>query len=254
MYLAHHGIKGMRWGIRRYQNKDGTLTPLGRERYSQAIKEMSKRARGTGYVSPIQKDDEKAAALSDKTGVIQKGTKLYRTTSRDERIDESRKYVSLTEYGKRSYQSSYVSGTIGKNNQEDPVTITYSAAKDLKVATSKEVEEFITSLYPDKTKMSVILKDVRSLQDGMNWSYPQNKEEQAAYRYVQKGESFLTQRFNETLYKEKYGSVVFDHFSKLGYDAISDVEDGGLSSDYAPAIILNPKKALKEIKREDVYN
>ena len=30
--LYHHGVKGQRWGIRRYQNKDGTLTPAGRKR------------------------------------------------------------------------------------------------------------------------------------------------------------------------------------------------------------------------------
>lgn len=30
--LEHHGIKGMRWGIRRFQNKDGSLTPLGKKR------------------------------------------------------------------------------------------------------------------------------------------------------------------------------------------------------------------------------
>lgn len=32
--LYHHGIKGMRWGIRRYQNPDGSLTEAGKKRYS----------------------------------------------------------------------------------------------------------------------------------------------------------------------------------------------------------------------------
>ena len=31
--LYHHGIKGQRWGVRRYQNKDGSLTPEGRRKY-----------------------------------------------------------------------------------------------------------------------------------------------------------------------------------------------------------------------------
>lgn len=30
--LYHHGVKGMRWGVRRYQNKDGSLTPAGKKR------------------------------------------------------------------------------------------------------------------------------------------------------------------------------------------------------------------------------
>ena len=33
--LYHWGIKGMKWGVRRYQNKDGTLTPAGKKRYAE---------------------------------------------------------------------------------------------------------------------------------------------------------------------------------------------------------------------------
>lgn len=31
--ILHSGVKGMKWGIRRFQNKDGSLTPAGRKRY-----------------------------------------------------------------------------------------------------------------------------------------------------------------------------------------------------------------------------
>lgn len=31
--IYHHGVKGQKWGIRRYQNPDGSLTPAGKKRY-----------------------------------------------------------------------------------------------------------------------------------------------------------------------------------------------------------------------------
>ena len=46
-YLAHHGIKGQKWGVRRFQNPDGSLTDEGRKRYgstqklNQHIKDMA---------------------------------------------------------------------------------------------------------------------------------------------------------------------------------------------------------------------
>ena len=33
--LHHHGIKGQKWGVRRFQNKDGSLTPAGKKRYDE---------------------------------------------------------------------------------------------------------------------------------------------------------------------------------------------------------------------------
>ena len=45
-YLSHHGIKGQKWGVRRFQNEDGTLTPEGEKRY------------GWFYASEINKKEE----------------------------------------------------------------------------------------------------------------------------------------------------------------------------------------------------
>lgn len=37
--LKHHGIKGQKWGVRRYRNADGSLTPAGRKRYDRDYRE-----------------------------------------------------------------------------------------------------------------------------------------------------------------------------------------------------------------------
>lgn len=47
-FIAHHGIKGQKWGVRRYQNHDGSLTPDGRKRYGvgPALTNLGKKAAG----------------------------------------------------------------------------------------------------------------------------------------------------------------------------------------------------------------
>ena len=42
-YIYHHGIKGQKWGVRRYQNKDGSLTPAGlRKASKERVKGMTR--------------------------------------------------------------------------------------------------------------------------------------------------------------------------------------------------------------------
>ena len=70
--LRHWGIKGMKWGVRRYQNKDGTLTELGQKRYERDQRENQNKKKGNkvGAADPnrwVKEDDERMKRLADET-------------------------------------------------------------------------------------------------------------------------------------------------------------------------------------------
>lgn len=61
--LKHYGIKGMKWGVRRFQNSDGSLTSEGRKRYNgNDLKEAQKKVdKGKAMVDGVKKTRVKAA-------------------------------------------------------------------------------------------------------------------------------------------------------------------------------------------------
>lgn len=68
--LQHWGIKGMRWGVRRYQNKDGTLTQAGQKRYDRDQRENAGKKKGNkvGTADPnrwVREDMERSKKLAD---------------------------------------------------------------------------------------------------------------------------------------------------------------------------------------------
>lgn len=64
LYLKHHGIKGQKWGVRRYQNADGSLTDAGRKRYGYGDIQVERNADFEGFT---RISDSKKRYISDGT-------------------------------------------------------------------------------------------------------------------------------------------------------------------------------------------
>ena len=63
--LQHFGVKGMKWGQRRYQNKDGTLTPAGVKRYNKEVVRLKKEKQ-------VLRNQERTKAKIEKLNALRK--------------------------------------------------------------------------------------------------------------------------------------------------------------------------------------
>lgn len=79
-YIAHYGIRGQRWGIRNYQNLDGSLTPAGRQRYG-----TSARGRARMYTQGLKSTSRYANSLRKGSKKLEK--KMNRAASKMEDYD-----------------------------------------------------------------------------------------------------------------------------------------------------------------------
>lgn len=102
--LRHDGVKGMRWGVRRYQNKDGSLTELGKKRYARDAreKEYDKYDASTGqYYKTSKKNGRSDLEVDANRYVKEDWTRTKRLTDESSQLTNKLKAFNDTQMKNR---------------------------------------------------------------------------------------------------------------------------------------------------------
>lgn len=91
--LSHHGILGQKWGIRRYQNPDGTLTPEGKSRYGNMENITN---------SPLSKKSERLQRKVSSAETDEKRSKYNKALNKSRVKDQAKELKKQIKYDKRS--------------------------------------------------------------------------------------------------------------------------------------------------------
>lgn len=227
----HHGILGMKWGVRRYQNKDGSLTNAGKIRYAvESDKKITTNKDGSKNIPVGFAFNRVGKATMD----VNRSGGLYVSYGKE---DAARYIKSLgpTPIGK-------LLGTAGEAVQHISVKKNIKMASDAQTATEtakllmqdqKLFDNFKTSFYAaavtgDFTKTLSTNDLEKALKN------PSGKE---GMKLAYGVSSFLG---DPNFVSES--KVVYEHFRNKGYDAIPDLCDTLSGTSKTATIIINPDK------------
>ena len=267
--LRHHGIKGQRWGVRRFQEEDGSLTPAGKERYDDNKKQIQNEEQDTkkntiftkrniaigataavaalaviGYMrykknsNAVRSKPMEIVAgkkidvdkLSDVDRVIKKGTKFQRISSRS--------FEDYMESGKTIYASF---------EKKDNRIYAEDMVKNIQSwRSSGIIQDNDTNVYKHTMTMNKDVKVASPKKVAEAYRKATGNTEIEQHKYI-KFMTGLSDRNDET------NNNFFNELRKMGYNAIIDENDAGHYTK-SPLILLNPgsdvsSSSVKVIKK-----
>ena len=223
--LEHHGILGQKWGVRRYQNEDGSLTPEGRKRYLNDF------------------DYSKTHDINLGTG-----SKMYRVATNNSADEGKRLYTAISDSDAARYKGLY-SKYFKKKNIEDIYHKTYEVSENTKIASEKSCKDVMREAIKSDADFRDAAKKVvnEGLQTGnlkgTTKDFNTVLNELDSGKLSDRGFNFLN---TSIVLPDDYGfqKTYFSKLTEKGYDGIIDINDKYQTSYRAnnPTIIFNTGK------------
>ena len=159
--LQHFGIKGMKWGVRRYQNKDGSLTPAGKKRYDESDEEREKKEKSKKTKAKVATAAVATAAVATAAAMnkdkIKKGMDYVKANkpSKDEKkettVDDYKESLKKTQSADKALQ-----GIKDIVNKADDVAYAKKVRNDLTQMTDKELQQAVNRLNMEERYSQVM--------------------------------------------------------------------------------------------------